>query len=50
MTKPAVHIVPALSDTTSDIATTGTVTYSNAQFNLGATSGTVSVNYASLNL
>jgi hypothetical protein len=30
-----------LSDTVADITTTGTVTFSNAVFNLGATSGTV---------
>ncbi len=30
-----------LTDTVDDIATTGTVTFSNAVFNLGATSGTV---------
>jgi hypothetical protein len=34
-----------LTDTIDDITTTGTVTFSNAMFNLGATSGTVSVNY-----
>ena len=34
-----------LSDKIDDITTTGTVTFSNAQFNLGATSGTVSVSY-----
>jgi len=34
-----------LSDTLADIATNGTVTFSNAMFNLGATTGTVSVNY-----
>ena len=32
-----------LTDTIDDIATSGTVTFSNAQFNLGATSGTVTV-------
>ena len=36
---------PTLTDTTSDLATTGTVTYSNPQFNLGASSGTVTVTY-----
>jgi hypothetical protein len=36
---------PVLSDTAVDITTTGTVTFSNAVFNLGPTSGTVSVNY-----
>ena len=34
-----------LSDTLADITTTGTVTFSNAVFNLGATSGTVAVSY-----
>jgi len=34
-----------LSDALSDLATTGTVTFSNPSFNLGATSGTVSVHY-----
>jgi hypothetical protein len=34
-----------LSDALSDITTTGTVTFSNPVFALGATSGTVSVNY-----
>lgn len=34
-----------LSDTLDDITTTGTVTFGNAVFNLGATSGTVSVTY-----
>ena len=34
-----------LTDTASDIATTGTATFSNPTFNLGATSGTVMVNY-----
>src|SRR5205823_4635343 len=37
------NATPTLSDTLSDIATTGTVTFSDAQFNLGATSGTVTV-------
>ncbi len=32
---------PTLSDTLADISTTGTVTFNNAQFSLGATSGTV---------
>lgn len=35
----------AISDTTADITTTGTVTFSNPVFTLGATTGTVSVNY-----
>jgi hypothetical protein len=34
-----------LSDDAGDIATQGTVTYSNAVFNIGATSGTVTVSY-----
>jgi len=34
-----------LTDTIDDITTTGTVTFSNAQFNLGTTSGTVTVDY-----
>jgi hypothetical protein len=32
---------PTLSDTENDIGTTGSVTFTNAQFNIGATSGTV---------
>jgi hypothetical protein len=32
---------PSLTDTLSDITTTGTVTFSNAQFDLGTSSGTV---------
>jgi hypothetical protein len=36
---------PTITDTASDIVTTGTVTYSNASFNIGATSGTVTVTY-----
>jgi hypothetical protein len=36
---------PTLTDTLADITTTGTVTFSNATFNLGATSGTVTVSY-----
>jgi hypothetical protein len=36
---------PTLTDTAGDIATTGTVTFSNAVFNLGATTGTVTVHY-----
>jgi|WetSurMetagenome_2_1015567.scaffolds.fasta_scaffold30269_3 hypothetical protein len=36
---------PVLSDTLADITVTGTVTFTNAVFNLGATSGTVSVSY-----
>ena len=35
-----------LSDTLADIATTGTVTFQNAQFNLGATTGTVTATVA----
>lgn len=35
-----------LSDTAADITTTGTVTFANPVFNLGATSGTVTVSYA----
>jgi hypothetical protein len=34
-----------IHDSSSNIKTTGTVTYSNAQFNIGATSGTVTVSY-----
>lgn len=34
-----------LTDALADITKTGTVTFSNAQFNLGATSGTVTVHY-----
>lgn len=34
-----------LSDTADDITTTGTVTFSNAVINLGATSGTVTVSF-----
>lgn len=34
-----------LTDTAADITTTGTVSYSNASFDLGATSGTVRVSY-----
>ena len=34
-----------LSDTLADITTTGTVSFSNAVFNLGTTTGTVSVSY-----
>jgi hypothetical protein len=33
-------------DTLADISTTGTVTFTNAMFNLGATTGTVTVTYA----
>jgi hypothetical protein len=36
---------PTLSDTIGDITTTGTVTFTNAIFNVGATSGTVTVTY-----
>lgn len=35
------NATPTLSDTSDDIATTGDVMFSNAVFNLGATSGTV---------
>ncbi|MFO7690588.1 MAG: hypothetical protein R6W83_08560, partial [Cryobacterium sp.] len=35
----------SLSDTLADIVTTGSVTFTNATFNLGATGGTVSVTY-----
>jgi hypothetical protein len=35
----------SLTDTSGDITTTGTVTFSNAVFNLGATMGTVTVSY-----
>jgi hypothetical protein len=34
-----------LTDTPSDLVTTGTVTFSNAMFSLGATTGTVQVSY-----
>ena len=34
-----------LSDTLADLSTTGTVTYTNAVFNIGATSGTVQLTY-----
>lgn len=34
-----------LTDTSTDIAATGTATFSNPSFNLSATSGTVTVNY-----
>ncbi|HEY5944304.1 MAG TPA: hypothetical protein VIV40_02385, partial [Kofleriaceae bacterium] len=34
-----------LTDALADITTTGTVTFSNAQFNLGTTTGTVTVTY-----
>lgn len=37
---------PTLTDTIDDIAKTGTVTFTNAQFNLGATSGTVTATVA----
>ena len=36
---------PVLTDTVADIATTGTVSVSNAAFNLGARTGTVMVTY-----
>jgi hypothetical protein len=39
------NTTPTLSDTLADITTTGTVTFGNATFNLGATSGTVTVDY-----
>jgi hypothetical protein len=41
----AANATPALSDSAANIATTGTVTYSNASFNLGATTGTATVTY-----
>jgi hypothetical protein len=41
----AANATLALSDGTSDISTTGTVTYSNATFNIGTTTGTVEVSY-----
>jgi hypothetical protein len=34
-----------ITDTPSDIATTGTVTFSGSSFNIGSTTGTVSVHY-----
>ena len=37
--------MPTLTDTTDDLTTTGTVTYSNPVFNLGPTGGTVSLTY-----
>jgi hypothetical protein len=37
---------PTLSDALADITSTGTVTLGSASFNLGATSGTVSIHYA----
>ena len=37
---------PTLTDTINDIAKTGTVTFTNAQFNIGATSGTVTATVA----
>src|SRR5690606_24265752 len=39
------NTTPKLTDTLADIATTGTVTITNARFQLGATSGTVTVRY-----
>ncbi len=48
VTVPAVtHVnqTPTITDTPGDLATTGTVSVSNPTFNLGATSGTVSVHY-----
>ena len=36
---------PTLTDALDDITTTGTVSFTNAMFNLGATSGTVTVHY-----
>ncbi|MEO6772771.1 MAG: hypothetical protein ABI467_07075, partial [Kofleriaceae bacterium] len=41
----AANTTLALSDTADDISTMGTVTFTNPVINLGATSGTVSVNY-----
>lgn len=38
-----VNLTPTLSDAASDITTTGTATCTNPQFNLGATSGTVTI-------
>jgi hypothetical protein len=43
--KTPANATPSLSDSASNIATTGTVTYSNASFNLGATTGTATVSY-----
>ena len=37
---------PTLTDTIDDISKTGTVTFTNAQFNIGATSGTVTATVA----
>ena len=37
---------PTLSDAASDITATGTATFSNPQFTLGVTAGTVTVNYS----
>jgi hypothetical protein len=42
---PAQTGAPTLSDALADITSTGTVTLSNASFNLGATTGTVSIHY-----
>jgi len=49
LTVPAAHAsngTVTITDSASDITTTGDVTFSNAQFNLGATSGTVTVSYS----
>ena len=48
MTVPSVtntNSSPTISDTASDIVATGTAAFSNASFNLGATTGTVTVSY-----
>lgn len=39
------NATPTLSDTLADITATGTVTFSNPDFDLGVTSGTVTVSY-----
>ena len=39
------NATPTLTDTLADLETTGTVTFSNPQFNLGPTGGTVTVTY-----
>ena len=44
-TTEAANSSVTLSDTTSDLASTGTVTYSNPQFNLGALNGTATLSY-----
>ncbi len=41
----ATNANPTITDASSDIATTGTVTFSNATFTIGPTTGTVSVHY-----